>query len=166
MRGGVLAPPRTFRRTNHGAGHDTGLRESLLQCVGTIGQSPASDHTMTSNLHTFYQRERARHGSFAVVIFVFSAALVHMANGGVSSLFTLKSALFFVIGIPIAITTLGPFGFALHRGVATLLFRGQSPPLAAGATMMVRLIDVALKVALVLLGWYLTSEAYHWLHDR
>lgn len=118
-----------------------------------------------SHLQSFYTRERARHASFAVIVFVFSAFHVHMVFGGVSSLLTLKALLFFVVGLPLAALVLGSFSFHLHRGVAAMVFR--EPPTNPSDTLLklVKLLDLVLKVAVVLIGWYLVKEAWEGIHQ-
>ncbi len=113
----------------------------------------------------FYTRERIRHAGFAAVVFVFSAVLVHLTRGGLSSLFTLDALLFMLVGTPLSALVLGSFAFHLHKGVAALLFR--RPPADPGpATLwLVKALDVLLKVVVVLVGWYLVLQAWLGLHQ-
>ena len=112
----------------------------------------------------FYAKERTRHATFGVAVFVFSAVLVHIGHGGVSSLFTLDALLFMAIGIPLSALVLGAFGFHLYKGAAAVLFRQPPTDPSPTTVRLVRLLDVALKVVVVLVGWYLVQEAWLGLH--
>jgi len=116
-------------------------------------------------LESFYSRERTRHASFAVIVFVFSTFHVHMVFGGVSSLLTFDALLFVLLGLPLAALVLGSFSFHLHKGVAAMVFR--EPPTNPSETMvkLVKLLDLVLKVVVVLIGWYIVKEAWEGIHQ-
>ena len=117
-----------------------------------------------SALDEFYARERTRHATFGVMVFVFSALHVHVVYGGLPSLFTLDALLFLAVGVPLSAFVLGPFGFHLHRGVAGVVFR--TPPVDPSPTLvrLTKLLDLVLKVVVVLIGWYLVKEAWLGVH--
>lgn len=116
-------------------------------------------------MDSFYARERARHAVFGAMVFVFAAVQVHLAYGGLPSLFTLDALLFMLVGLPLSAFVLGAFGHHLHKGAAALLFR--QPPTDPSPTLVrvTRLLDVLLKVVVVLVGWFLVREAWAQLHQ-
>lgn len=99
---------------------------------------------MESAVTAFYDKAKADHGGFATYTWIGSGLYLFLADGGLRSLFTLKSIAFFVIGMFVAAIIFGGIAYLLRRTLARGFSRLLSP-------------SPATVVLLTILGFVLTA---------
>ena len=109
-----------------------------------------------------YDRMKQAHGAMAMWVFIIAGVYHHIAFGGFGSLFTIKSTLFFVVGMFVAPLTIGVMTYLRQRSVGKLPLDPHKPR----SMFILQLLGLALFVLLVVSNWMATRWAYLWLYAR
>ena len=107
---------------------------------------------------TVYDQQKQAAGRFSTIVFTISGLYLFVANGGVSSLFSLKALLFFGAGMFAAAIFIGTPAYLLQRGASKALMKGSS--VSVGALQGVGYAIMGLQIVATFL---LSKMAYTWL---
>lgn len=110
----------------------------------------------------FFDKSKQTHGTFAITVFVGAGLYLHLVVGGLSSLLSLKSLVFFLMGIVGAPLTVGVGGYLLHVGVEKALRRITTYPPSGGVVTATRAMGLLISVVEVVAGYLATKGAFSW----
>ena len=80
-----------------------------------------------TNFSDFYDEQKALHGKFATIIWVFGSVILFLWDGGISNLLTWKAFAFIFVGMFIAAILVGSISYWLQRTTAKLVMRRLAP---------------------------------------
>ena len=116
--------------------------------------------SLDDEIDAAYDRMKQTHGAMAMWVFIIAGVYHHMSFGGFGSLFTITSALFFVVGMFAAPLTIGILNYWLQRLVGALPF----DPDKTGSVVILSFLSLALFVQQVVFAWMATRWSYLWLY--
>ena len=110
-----------------------------------------------------YEEQKAASGSTATIIFIITGLYLFVANLGFSSLISLKSLGFFIVGMFAASLLIGAPAYLFQRAVGKLLIKTITDPYSNAAIKKIKFIGVILLLIQITATAYITKLVFHWL---
>tara|TARA_B110000503_G_scaffold38984_1_gene64133 strand:+ start:682 stop:1032 length:351 start_codon:yes stop_codon:yes gene_type:complete len=110
-----------------------------------------------------YEKQKETSGAVATIVFIITSLYLFVAHHGFSSLISLKSLGFFVIGMFAAAILIGAPAYMLQRATAKILMKTITDPYSNASINKIKNLGVVLPLVQVTATIYITNRAFQWL---
>ena len=108
------------------------------------------------------EEKRARNGSLAAWIFIFSALYFFITDGGIESLISIEVLAFFIIGMIASAVVIGMPTYVLQRGVGKVVLKSIDDPFSQQAVLRIKIVRFILMLVQMAITVFVTKLAYEW----